>query len=80
MTGTEIALKWIESQIDKQFDYLTYQNQIMSFASNYTSKFYRLDSWFRYLRFALEKVNRGATPFSVKEIDGKIKTWEVQIN
>ncbi len=79
LTGTDIVCLWIAEQKDKMFDYLIYQRSIMGFAVKYTSKFYRQDSWDRYLRMALNKMKPPYTKIEVSEVSGmKNKTWIVK--
>lgn len=75
ITGTQIVIEWIISKKGTTFDYLVFQKEIHEFAKPLTNKFYRQDSFDRYLRFALGSSIIGT---DVSEVPGKWKTWEVK--
>lgn len=75
MTGTQIMLEWLKDKLNRRFTYLDIERELPEYAKQFTDKFYRIDSWMRYFRFAKLLLER--TGFELVEVDGDWKTWTV---
>ena len=67
ITGVEVVIKWMESKLGEPFTYLQFQNSIQEFANGY-GRLFRSDTWDRYLRWAIERVQAGDYDIDVPEI------------